>query len=199
MDKEELVTLYSSGKSMNEISIIKECSINKIVYWMDKHNIARRSLSEAIYQKSNPSGHPFSIKKNMNNAEQILYGLALGIYWGEGNKADKYQVRVTNTDPKMILIFRAFLLNICGVKPDKISYSIVSFHDLDELKIRRYWSKQLKISEEKFGKIVKIPSQSKGTYKKKSKKGVASITVSNTKFKEWILNEIDSTHNFLPK
>ena len=34
-----------------------------VVYWMGKHDISRRSASEAAYVKNNPDGDPFKIKE----------------------------------------------------------------------------------------------------------------------------------------
>ncbi len=45
---------------------------------------------------------------------------------------------------------------------------------------------------EKFGKIVQIPPQGKGTYRNKSAYGVCSLSVGNIKLKRWILQELHS-------
>lgn len=49
----------------------------------------------------------------------------------------------------------------------------------------------LNISEEKFGKIVTIPMQGKGIYKKKSQAGIYTIIVNNIKLKKWMMHEIE--------
>lgn len=177
---------------MMEISHILECSPNKVVYWMKKYSIERRSRSEAIYLKQNPNGDPFKIKDRMSPDDKVLYGLGIGIFWGEGTKVAPNSVRVANTDPNILKIFIKFLQQICGLKKGKIRYSIVSFNDTDPEIARSYWSKELKISPEKFGKITVIPKQGKGTYKKKSQFGVCTIHVGNTKLKSWIMKQMQS-------
>ena len=189
----ELITAYKNGKSMSEIANDYHCSLHKVVYWMKKHGITRRSRSDAAYIKANPQGDPFNIKKTITNEEKILYGLGIGLYWGEGTKATKETVRVTNTDVAIIKVFKRFLEQICGVIPTKIHYSLVTFNDINSKDAAEYWSKQLEISEDKFGTIVSIPSQGKGTYKKKSQYGVCSITVSNIKLKRWIMDQIENS------
>ena len=63
MDKEWLKKLYlKHKKSSFEMSKIFNCSEHKINYWLAKYNIAKRSISEAIYQKNNPNGDPFKIR-----------------------------------------------------------------------------------------------------------------------------------------
>jgi len=188
--KEELIKLYSSGKSMWEISQSLSCSVHKITYWMTKYDIKKRSRSDAMYLKLNPNGDPFKIANNINSVDNFLFGLGLGIYWGEGNKSDKHSVRVTNTDPKIILTFQKFLRVICNVLNDKMRYSLICFNDSSPETISKHWAKLIKIPIEKFGKIVQVPPQGKGTYKHKSEFGVCSINVSNIKLKSWIIGQI---------
>jgi hypothetical protein len=71
----DLEKLYKSGLSMFEIAAKLKCSTHKIVYWMNKYNLQRRSLSDALYVKLNPNGDPFKIKKIINQDEKFLYGL----------------------------------------------------------------------------------------------------------------------------
>jgi hypothetical protein len=92
---------------------------------MDKYEIKRRTRSDTIYLKLNPFGDPFSIKQEMNLQEMFLLGLGLGIYWGEGEKALKHAIRVANSDPYVLISFSSFLKSICGVKEEKIIYSLV--------------------------------------------------------------------------
>jgi hypothetical protein len=191
ISKETLVLHYHSGKSMADIAKQLHCSIHKVVYWMDKYNITRRTRSEASYLQQNPTGDPFSIKLELSKEETFLYGLGLGIYWGEGEKVSKHAIRVANTDPYVIKTFVLFLFNICGVEKRKLSYSIVCFNDSDPDKVKSYWANELKTDKENFGKIVQIPMQGKGTYKRKSQYGVCTATVSNIKLKTWILEEIN--------
>ena len=190
--KKLLQNLYLSGKSLTEIGETLGYSPHKVVYWMNKHHLSRRSRSDAQYTKLNPHGDPFKIKKPSSLKEALMFGLGLGIYWGEGNKSSPHTVRVSNTDPQLIRTFREFLIQICNVKISKIQYSLVCFNDINPDAAVEYWSKQLGVSSQKFGKIVQIPKQGKGTYKKKSQFGVCSITFGNIKLKSWIMQQISA-------
>ena len=195
LQQEELINLYKSGRSMMEISKILGCSNSEVRYWMKKFQIKRRGHSEASYFKQNPQGDPFNIKSDLIPNEKMLYGLGIGIYWGEGTKVGG-SLKVTNTDPGILKIFIKFLTQICNANKNKISYSIISFNDIDPEIARLYWSSQLKISPEKFGKITQIPKQGKGTYKRKSKFGVCNVHFSNIKLKKWIMEQIELAKNF---
>ena len=152
--REDLEKFYKSGLSMFEIAAKLKCSTHKIVYWMNKYNLQRRSLSDALYVKLNPNGDPFKIKKIMNQDEKFLYGLGIGIYWGEGDSRSKNALRVANTDPKLIKVFTKFLLTICQLEKRKLIYNLICFNDSSPEEVRNYWAKELRISKEKFGKIV---------------------------------------------
>lgn len=193
LSKTKLQTLYEQGLSMNDISKLLGCSIHKIAYWMTRFDIQKRSLSDALYVKLNPNGDPFTININRTPNEELLYGLGLGIYWGEGNKSSPHSVRVSNTDPNMIKIFIKFLEVICQVKREKMRFSIVCFNDSNVVEVKQYWSNQIKLLPVKFGKIVQVKPQGRGTYRNKSHYGVCTITVSNIKLKEWIMSEMQNT------
>lgn len=197
MDKDQLRNLYLSGKSVSQVARTLNCSIHKVVYWMDVYGISRRSRSAAGYLQHNPNGDPFKIKRKLSPSEKFLKGVGLGIYWGEGTKTTKYSLRVANTDPAVIKVFREFLRHICLVREDKITYSIVSFNDTDPEVSRSYWSKQLGILPTKFGKITIIPKQGKGTYKKKSAFGVCTIQLSNIKLRSWVMGELENIQKSL--
>lgn len=190
LDKNRLTSLYSSGKSMSEIAKLLGCSNHKVIYWMSKYKIERRSRSQATYLKLNPNGDPFNIKTNLSPREMYLLGLGIGIYWGEGDKVSHYAVRVANTDPQLLKVFIKFLQKICRVKQEKLSFSIVCFNNTSLKQARSYWARELQISPIKFGKITEIPTQGKGTYKRKSKFGVCTVHVGNIKLKRWIQKQI---------
>lgn len=191
ISKEKLYALYSSGRSMTDIAKDLNCSLHKVAYWMNKHGVDRRTRSEASYLKANPNGDPFSIKGKLTPKEMFLYGLGIGIYWGEGEKTSRNAVRVANTDPFVIKKFVQFLLEICQLEKRKLIYNLICFNDSNPEEVRKYWAKELCVSTEKFGKIVQIPAQGKGTYKKKSKFGVCIVIVCNMKLKLWTMEEIN--------
>jgi hypothetical protein len=190
VSKNKLENMYSSGSSMFEIAAKLGCSINKVVYWMDKYKIKRRSRSDATYLKRNPDGDPFRIKKIISPEDNFLHGLGLGIYWGEGEKISKGKVRVANSDPRLILSFRKFLIKSYQVKVSRIHYYIICFNDSDPNEVAEYWSKILKTSKDKFGKIVQVPPQGKGTYRRKSRYGVCILEISNIKLKQVLMGEL---------
>ena len=192
IQKDLLSNLYTSGMSISEISNKLKCSEHKVIYWMSKHNLKRRSRSEALYLKNNPDGDPYKIKDVKIDKDSFLLGLGLGLYWGEGNKANKHSIRVGTTDVDMIIAFRNFMKKICGVKDSKFRYSLICFKDRSGDESKKYWSRKLKVPESIFGKVTIIPSMGKGTYRKISDYGVCTIYVNNIKLKRWMMDQIES-------
>ena len=187
MDKLELQSLYSEGASMNDIALKYGCSINKVTYWMDKHQIKRRTISDAIYLKHNPDGDPFKLKPIATIKDAELFGLGIGLYWGEGTKANKYSVRLGNSDPKLIKAFMTFLTKIFGVRKEDMKFGLQLFSDTDPLEALDYWTKELKVEHSQFYKVTVTISGSLGTYRKKSQYGVVTAYYHNKKLRDLLV------------
>jgi hypothetical protein len=167
-------------------------STDKVRWWINKYNISIRSKSEQSYLQHDPNGDKHLIKENLTVEDSFLFGLGLGIYWGEGNKVDEYSVRVGNTDPRLLKSFIRFLIEICGVKKENIKLGLQIFNDIDEKVALAYWMTKLDFPITSFHKKISvIPPQGKGTYKRKSKYGVLQIYVSNKRLKQWIMQKIE--------
>lgn len=77
------------------------------------------------------------------------------------------------------------------VSESKITYSLICFNDADPKATRNFWSKELGILPNKFGKITIISKQRKGTYKHKSLYGVCTAQVGNIKLRNWLIGELE--------
>jgi|SRR5882757_8110675 len=189
IDKQLLEKLYLEDKvSMLEISKLLTCSPNKVAYWMGKHGIERRTISEAIYQQHNPHGDPFSIKPVRTQADAILYGMGIGLYWGEGTKSNQYSIRLGNTDPALLNKFMEFLTTLFGVQKKDFHFGLQIFTDTDPEEALAYWVEQLNVKPSQFYKIVVTISGSLGTYRKKSAYGVVTVYYHNKKLRDIIVN-----------
>ena len=170
---------------MMEIAEKTHLSYHQVVYWMKNYNISRRTRSEANYLKYNPIGDPFRIKKIKTKRDSKLFNLGIGLFLGEGTKKNKFSVMLSNSDPKIIKLFLAFLTNICGVQRDKLKAALNVFDDVDLQEALNFWQKETKIPKERFTKST-IRKARDGTYKNKSKYGTITVYISNTKLKQFI-------------
>jgi len=191
INKKLLTKLYlSERKSMTEIARHLGCSTHKVVYWMQRHQISRRSKSDANYFKYNPNGDPFLIKEKLTIKERELYSLAVGLFWGEGNKRCTTAVRLVNSDSQLMKQWCTFLRTVCVMRESKIHFHLQTFKDNNIFVAKKYWSKQLEISPKRIHTGKPIPSQGNGNYKRISTYGVMSTDVYNTHFRAWMMEQL---------
>lgn len=191
ISKETLVELYlQKNRSMKEISKELGCSLHKVFYWMEKYKIPKRTISEAMYEKRNPSGDPFGLIEPKNPDEIMLMGIGLGLYWGEGTKADKNSIRLGNTDPALIKTFIAFLNDLFKIDEKKLRFGLQIFSDTKPSEALGFWMKNLGVGRSQFQKVVVTPSRGKGTYRNKLKYGVLTVYFNNKKLRNVIINKL---------
>lgn len=192
LSRPEITRLYKEEKkSVQEIADMLGCSQGKINYWMQKWGIPKRTLSEATYVKRNPHGDPFSFKKPKTREESFLFGLGLGLYWGEGNKKNKTAVRLGNVDPHLILLFIRFLETAYSVPRHKFFFGLQVFSDMKAAEAERFWIKRLGVNRKQFWKTTVTPARGIGNYREKTRHGVLTVYVSNKKLRDLICTEIE--------
>lgn len=188
---------YLRGLYLNKLLSSKEisqkvgCSVTKIDYWLRKFGIPKRHISEAVYIRKNPKGDPFSFKQPKSVEDAFLYGLGLGLYWGEGTKSNKSSVRIGNSDPKLIKVFMNFLSNIYKIDESKLRFGLQIFSDSSSERILTEWQRKLGVSRKQFYKVIVTPSRGGGTYKNKAKYGVLTLYLNNTKLRNLICEAIE--------
>ena len=173
---------------MQEIAYFLGCSLHKVAYWMEKHHIKTRTRSDATYLKRNPNGDPFRFIPLRDSREAQLFGLGLGLYWGEGTKANKNSVRLGNTDPHLIKRFMDFLIRFFSIKKDDLYFGIQIFTDINPKQAMDFWVKELKIKSSQFNKPIVTKSGSIGTYRKKSEYGVVTVMYHNKKLRDLLIS-----------
>ncbi len=196
IQKDTLYKLYAEDQqSANQIAKKLDCSPTKVNYWLAKHSIQKRSISDSVYIKSNPTGDPFIEFKRKSNADWFIYGLGLGLFWGEGNKVNKNSIRLGNTDPGLIKMFLMFLKHCYNIDEHKLRFGLQIFSDVDPQVAKKFWVTELGVPESSFQKIVVTPSRSAGTYRYKNQEGVLTIYFSNTKLRGIIVDAITELQN----
>lgn len=159
-------------------------SEHKINYWFSKYGISKRSISEAVYLKKNPNGDPFKFKIPRTKADSILFGIGIGLYWGEGNKRNKSSLRLGNVDPNLIKVYMSFLEKIYSVDKHKLRFGLQIFSDIFPEIAKKFWINKLNIKPSQFQKVIVTPTRGKGTYKNKSEYGVLTVYFNNSKLKK---------------
>lgn len=180
--KSKLLKLYLNDKlSVQNIADQLGYSRRGVQYWMNKHNIPTRTMSDAVYVWHNPNGNPFSFRMPNTKKETVLFGVGLGLYWGEGTKSNESAIRLGNTSPELIMVFINFLTVFFGVKRNDLKFGLQIFSDLDPKIVLDFWIKKLEVKKEQFQKPVVTISGSIGTYRHKSEYGVVTVHYNNIK------------------
>ncbi|MEI6304633.1 MAG: hypothetical protein WCP09_01280 [Candidatus Taylorbacteria bacterium] len=193
ISRDQLHDLYiTCRQSVSAIAILLKCSQNRINYWLAKYHIPKRTISEAIYQLRNPKGDPFLYKPPDSLETAVLFGMGLGLYWGEGSKRGTGGVRLTNTDPRLLRKFIEFLQVSFNIDRFKLRFGLQIFDDLSKVKTLSYWTRELGVSRKQFYKIIVSKIRGKGTYKIKSANGVIIVYFNNIKLKRQICAMIDN-------
>jgi hypothetical protein len=192
LSKKLLADLYiDKHYSMSEIAKRMKCSVHTVQYWMKKFAIPSRSRSDAAYIKHNPDGDPFLWSPPRTAADQILYGLGIGLYWGEGTKSCKTSVRLGNTDPSLLKTFMQFLMRFFRVRHEDFRFGLQIFSDMDPECALQYWIRTLRVKREQFHKkVIVSKSGSMGTYRKKSMYGVVTVHYHNSKLRNMLVSRL---------
>jgi hypothetical protein len=189
LTKETLENLYiKEKKSVADIARIFGYSERGINYWFEKYGIRKRTISEAIYMKNHPKGDPFRFIFPKNQKEAKLFGLGIGLYWGEGNKANKNIIKLGNSDAALLREFIKFLEKFFGIDKKDLKFHLHTFTDIDISYAYNYWIKELKIKKEQFYKPTVTITGKLGNYRNKSKYGVLTVYYANTKARNILVN-----------
>lgn len=121
----------------------------------------------------------------------FLYGLGLGLYWGEGTKSNTNSVRLGNTDPKLIKTFLKFLKLCFQIDENKLRFGLQVFSDMNPNRALHFWVKELGLKQSQFQKVIVTPARSIGTYRQKTQHGVLTVYFNNKKLRNLIVGEIE--------
>lgn len=189
--KSELESHYiEQALSLKETASALGCSVQKVIYWMKKYNIKIRTRSEANYLLYNRGRVPFTYRQPDTPYLLELYGMGIGLFWGEGNKACRNSVRLGNSDVLLLKKFIEFLEKIYNIDRNKLRFGIQLFNDIDASTALRYWSDKLGYDQSHFMKPVRTNQKLKGTYRKKSLYGVVTIYFHNTKLRNILIDSV---------
>lgn len=111
------------------------------------------------------------------------------LYWAEGGKG-RHAVEFTNSDPRMLVLFRRFLTESLGIESASILMAINVYTDngLTIRQIEDYWLDLLCLPRSSVRKhmLNHLPTSSSGRAKNKLPYGVCTLRVHNT----WRLQHI---------
>jgi len=167
------VKLRKKGASYGKIS--KELGIPKSTmhYWFKDlkwSNVIKKELTEKAvrvsrrrmrkiakankdrWAKWRANFRLMAVKEFPKLKNKQLFTSGIMLYWGEGDQNLKNEVRLTNTDSRIISLFYGFLKNICGINNEDIYIYLIIYPDLSDEKCKNFWSIKTGIALNQFNK-----------------------------------------------
>lgn len=165
-DKHRAIELRKNGMSYslisNELGISKSTLSNwlkDLPYTPNKQVIDRIKHGQGTYglRRRQIRIDEISELKTQGIAEigemskRDLWMLGLGLWIGEGSKTME-QIRLVNSDPRVVQLFISWLRKICDLKHENITIAMHLYPDSDELSSMKYWMDITKLPKEQFRK-----------------------------------------------
>jgi len=84
-------------------------------------------------------------------SKRDLWMIGLGLWIGEGSKTME-QIRLVNSDPRVVRLFIRWLREICELQDENITIAMHLYPDSDELSSMKYWMNITKLPKRQFRK-----------------------------------------------
>jgi len=201
--------LRGQGLSINEICNKTGFSKGSVSLWVrnielskaQKNELSQKGFKKEIIEKrrttrlTNENNRRQIIidkaKEDIKNiSEKELWLIGIALYWGEGGKANRSSVQLSNGDPRIIGLMMKFFKRICKIPDEKFRGYIHIHQHLDVKKAENYWSSISGIPLSQFYKTYSKPNKSSQSKKDSLPFGTFDIYVHNTelflKIKGWI-------------
>jgi hypothetical protein len=129
----------------------------------------------------------------------LLHIAGCMLYWAEGSKA-RNSVKLCNSDPSLLALFRRFLVEGLGVDPARLSLRLHVYLDngLTIQEIEASWLDRLELPTSSLRKhaINPLPTSSSGRKKNKLPYGVATLALHSTEVVQHIYGAIQEYAGF---
>jgi hypothetical protein len=204
-NKEQIFELRSQGKTYNEIRALFPVSKGTLSCWFGKNKafpdillkneeeskrmnmkkvlIMNKARTESL-SKSYEKARAEAVNEFQEFKNDPLFLIALALYWGEGNKRGKHQIRISNTEPEIIRIFKVFIEKILKIDKIKIKIWLLLYPDLDDKICKDYWIDKIGLPIENFYKSTVIQGRQKINH---LSYGVCSLGFSSAYLKQKVL------------
>jgi hypothetical protein len=153
LDKETIFRLYNKdGMSTSEIANRYNTTVWKVISFMRRNKISRRTPAETLKIQFERKPLSFNKKINLNIKDNNLLIFGLSVYWAEGSKTNSHAVDFANSNEKMLIIFLKMLRKIYSVQESRLRVYIYCFANQNPKKLINYWSTKLAIPRDQFSK-----------------------------------------------
>lgn len=215
----EAQALRKKGKSIKEIARLLRVSNASVSTWTrdipltpkQQQRLLQRKIdaghkgrilgAEANKQKritAIRAGEKEACIRFKNISRKDLFAVGLGLYWGEGVKANRSEVSIINSDPRVIKLMMRWFEECWGITKDRFHPRIFisdTHRDREEVVIK-YWMKTLGLPRSQFRKIIFLAKRKKIYENREVYYGVLALRISKgADIKYRIIAHIDRIAN----
>ncbi len=167
-----------SQKRVNQLRANSEIRIERYRTTMQNKKESRR---DAVYIK---------VSNDLLRSKDVTFVAGFYLYWGEGTKSAECTTALTNSDPSIVRCFVSWLESL-GVPRSKMKIKLHAYTDQDELQLKKFWSKTLKVPLHNFNKTyIKETSLLSKTYKGMFPYGTCVVMYHNRDMYEYVMGGI---------
>ncbi len=152
-NKEKIIELRKSGLSLNEIKRLVPVGRTTIFSYLkgiktsfDLRNTGSIRKSKRDWENSQVIARKL-LKDTSHTYSRML--ILASLYWGEGNKKE---LNLINSDPELIRVCVRCLMDL-GVKKEDLLISIRMYEDMDQEKLKNFWTKLIGIKKDAIRSI----------------------------------------------
>jgi hypothetical protein len=179
--------LRRRGESIGDIAKKLEVAKSTVSVWcrnLELSAVQENRIKENAYKKGhrgrligaqrNREKKLLRVKEAQTKAKKMVseisdrdrFMLGIGLYWGEGVKADQSTLAFVNSDVKSLIFMKCWFQDFFGVNDDCFNpyIFITEQHRHRERTIRKYWSQQLNLPLDQFKKVIYLKSSPKKVY-----------------------------------
>ena len=170
-EKEKAINLRKQGLSYSEI--LKEISVAKstLSLWLrsvglakeQKQRITEKKLAACLRGGKAKKDQRIAITNEIKEkarkeidkiSDRELWLIGTALHWAEGAKEKEYRpgigIKFSNSDPKMILLFKKWLIKVFSINGSDLTYELYIHETADFKKAQIYWSNIISIPLEKI-------------------------------------------------
>ena len=164
VERRKVIELRLQGKSYSEIKRIINVSKSSLSLWLRNVPLTEEQISD-LKEKKEQSIERYretmklkrlkrsslyyknQVKKWIPLSDREVFIAGLFLYLGEGNKANRNSIGITNTDPSVIKFALYWIINSLKVPREKICISLHLYGDMDVERESDYWLKELQMEK----------------------------------------------------
>lgn len=155
----------------------------------------RETVDDAVYKK-----YVALFRKEMT--DDVWYIAGLMLYWGEGDKRNKYRLVMANTDPHLLRFFIRWALRFLNINRTDFKVQLHLYDNMIISNEEQFWRKNLRFPISQFYKTqVRKVSRNTYSYRGSLRHGTCSIFLLGAEKKREVMMAIkaflDITSNVL--